>query len=87
MRPFRQQRLEAMKDFVTSILKPLTSHPDDVTVSGLYGRQIIIFEVRCHSDDMGRIIGKSGKTIGAIRTLFGVLAARQKKKALLEIVE
>lgn len=76
-----------MKNFVVNILKTLANHPDDVTVSDLDGAQTMIFEVRCNSDDMGRFIGRNGKTIGAIRTLLGVLAAKQRKKALLEIVE
>ncbi len=76
-----------MRDFITNIIKALANHPEDILVSGLYGRQTVMFEVRCNNDDMGRIIGKSGKTIGAIRVLFSVVAARQKRKALLEIVE
>ena len=76
-----------MREFITYILKALANHPENVIVSGLFGRQTVIFEVRCNSKDMGRIIGKSGKTIGAIRTLFGVVAAKQKRKTLLEIVE
>jgi len=76
-----------MRDFITNIIKALANHPEDILVSGLYGRQTVMFEVRCNNDDMGRIIGKSGKTMGAIRVLFSVVAARQKRKALLEIVE
>jgi predicted RNA-binding protein YlqC (UPF0109 family) len=76
-----------MKEFIENILKALANYPDEVAISELYGQQTIIFEVRCNNDDMGRIIGRSGKTIGAIRTLLGVLAAKQRKKALLEIVE
>jgi len=76
-----------MREFITYILKALANHPENVIVSGLFGKQTVIFEVRCNSKDMGRIIGKSGKTIGAIRTLFGVVAAKQKRKTLLEIVE
>lgn len=76
-----------MREFIKNILKALANYPDDVVISELYGQQTIIFEVRCNSDDMGRIIGRSGKTIGAIRTLLGVLAAKQRRKSLLEIVE
>jgi len=76
-----------MREFIENILKALANYPDEVAIAELYGRQTIIFEVRCNSDDMGRIIGRSGKTIGAIRLLLGVLAAKQRKKALLEIVE
>ena len=76
-----------MREYITHILKALANHPENVIVSGLFGKQTVIFEIRCNSKDMGRIIGKSGKTISAIRTLFGVVAAKQRKKALLEIVE
>ena len=76
-----------MREFIENILKPLANYPNEVVISELHGRQTIIFEVRCNGDDMGRIIGRSGKTIGAIRTLLGVLAAKQRRKSLLEIVE
>lgn len=76
-----------MREFIENISKALANYPDEVVISELYGRQTIIFEIRCNSDDMGRIIGRSGKTIGAIRTLLGVLAAKQRRKSLLEIVE
>lgn len=76
-----------MRDLIENILKALANHPAEVMISELYGRQTVIFEVRCNSDDMGRIIGKNGKTIGAIRTLIGVIAAKQRRRGLLEIVE
>lgn len=76
-----------MREFIENILKAMANYPDDVVISELYGQQTVIFELRCNSDDMGRIIGRSGKTIGAIRTLLGVLAAKQRRKSLLEIVE
>ena len=53
----------------------------------ILGRQTVILEVRCHPDDMGRIIGKNGKTISALRVLLTSLAAKQKRKAVLEVVE
>jgi len=76
-----------MMEFIEYVLKALANHPADIIISELRGRQTVIFEIRCNADDMGRIIGKSGKTIGAIRTLFGVLAAKQRRRSLLEIVE
>lgn len=76
-----------MRPFIANILKAMANRPDEVLVSELSGRQTVILEARCNPDDMGRIIGRNGKTISAIRTIFSVLAARQKKRALLEIVE
>jgi predicted RNA-binding protein YlqC (UPF0109 family) len=76
-----------MKDFVAYVVKALVDHPEQVTISELQGAHSVVIEVRCHADDMGRVIGKSGKTIGAIRMLISSLAARQGRKALLEVVE
>ncbi len=53
----------------------------------MYGRQTILLEVHCHGEDMGRIIGKNGKTISALRVLLASLAAKTKHRALLEIAD
>ena len=76
-----------MKAFIEHTLQALVNHPEQVAVAEILGRQTIILEVRCHPDDMGRIIGKNGKTISALRVLLTSLAAKQKRKAVLEVVE
>lgn len=76
-----------MKDFAAYVIKALVERPDAVSVSELCGAHSVVIEARCHPDDMGRVIGKSGKTIGAIRLLLGSLAAKQGRKAMLEVVE
>ncbi len=76
-----------MKDFVAYVIKALVDRPDQVSIAEIYGAHSVMIEVRCHADDMGRVIGKNGKTIGAIRLLLSGLAARQGRKAMLEIVE
>jgi predicted RNA-binding protein YlqC (UPF0109 family) len=76
-----------MKAFVRNILQAICNYPDEVVITELAGRHIVILEIRCHKDDMGRIIGKSGKTISAIRTLLSTLGAKQKCKVTLEVVE
>ena len=72
-----------MKNFIAYIVKAL-GHPER-PVTEIVSRTNII-EVRCHPD-IGRIIGKSGKTISAIRMLLASLAAKHKRKAVLEVVE
>ena len=62
-------------------------HPDDVRLTEVEGERTLIYELRCHSEDVGKVIGKSGKTIGAIRTLVNTAAARQGRRAMLEVVE
>ncbi len=76
-----------MRDFVAYVIKALVDRPDDVVVSEICGAHSVTIEVRCYAEDMGRVIGKNGKTIGAIRLLLSGLAAKQKRKATLEIVE
>ena len=76
-----------MKNFIAYIVKALVDHPEQIRVTEIVGRTNIIIEVRCHPEDMGRIIGKSGKTISAIRMLLARLAAKHKRKAVLEVVE
>jgi len=76
-----------MKAFIEHTLQALVNHPEQVIVTEILGRQTVIMEVRCHPEDMGRIIGKNGKTIGALRVLLTSLAAKQKRKAVLEIAE
>ena len=76
-----------MKAFVEHIIRALVDHPGDVLLSILDGKRNVIIELRCHSGDMGRVIGKNGKTIGAILTLLSGLAAKQGRKAVLEVVE
>ena len=62
-------------------------HPEEIRISEIEGERTIVFELRCHPDDVGKVIGKSGKTVGAIRTLLSTVAARQNKRAMLEVVE
>ncbi len=76
-----------MKELIEYIIRSLVDHPDDVRITELDGERTIIFEARCHSDDIGKVIGKSGRTVGAIRTLLNTVAARNGRKALLEVVE
>jgi len=76
-----------MKELVEYIVRALVDHPDDVRVTEVDGEKTIIFELRCHPEDLGKVIGKSGKTVGAIRALLSTAAARQGRRAMLEVVE
>lgn len=76
-----------MKDLVTYIVGKLVDHPGAVQLTEVDGERTALFELRCHKDDVGKVIGKSGKTVGAIRTLVSTVAARQGRRALLEVVE
>jgi predicted RNA-binding protein YlqC (UPF0109 family) len=76
-----------MQELIEYVVKTLVDHPEDIRISAIEGERTIVFELRCHPDDVGKVIGKSGKTVGAIRVLLSTVAARQNKRAMLEVVE
>ena len=76
-----------MRELIEYVVKALVDHPDDLRIAEIEGERTIVFELRCHPEDVGKVIGKSGKTVGAIRTLLSTVAARQNKRAMLEVVE
>ena len=76
-----------MKELIEYVVKTLVDHPEDIRITEIEGERTSVFELRCHPDDVGKVIGKSGKTVGAIRTLLGTIAARQNRRAMLEVVE
>jgi len=76
-----------MKELIEYVVKVLIDHPEDLRISEIEGERTIVFELRCHPEDVGKVIGKSGKTVGAIRTLLSTVAARQNRRAMLEVVE
>ncbi|HUV90394.1 MAG TPA: KH domain-containing protein [Anaerolineae bacterium] len=75
-----------MKELVEFIAKSLVDDPSQVYVSEIEGESSVILELRVGPDDMGRVIGKGGRTVNAVRTLIRILAAKQGKRVTLEIV-
>jgi predicted RNA-binding protein YlqC (UPF0109 family) len=76
-----------MKELVEFIVKSLVDHPDQVEVVEVKGPALTIIELSVAADDMGRVIGKSGRIINSIRTLLQVPAVKQGKKVSLELLE
>ena len=76
-----------MKDFVQDIVRELVDSPDEVKMTTLEGEKTSIVELRCNQKDIGKIIGKSGKTIMAMRVLASSVAARNNRRAVVEVVE
>ena len=75
-----------MKELVEYIARSLVDDPSQVRVSEVEGSNTVIYELRVASEDMGRVIGKSGRVANAMRTLLRVVAVRQGKRVTLEIV-
>ncbi len=76
-----------MKDFVAYIVKNLVDHPDKVRINEVGGSHTLIIELYVEKSDIGKIIGKQGKTINAIRTLLMSVASRNGIRVSLEIIE
>ena len=78
--------MASMKELVEFIAKSLVDDPSQVYVSEIEGENSVILELRVGPEDMGRVIGRGGRTANAMRTLVRVLAAKQGKRVTLEIV-
>jgi predicted RNA-binding protein YlqC (UPF0109 family) len=76
-----------MKELIEYIAKNLVDRPEEVVVKEVTGERTTIFELHVAPDDLGKIIGKHGRTARSIRTLLSAAATKQGKKAVLEILE
>ncbi|MGB9699242.1 MAG: KH domain-containing protein [Thermodesulfobacteriota bacterium] len=76
-----------MKDLITYIAKALVDHPEAVQVSEVEGEQTSVIELKVAKDDLGKVIGKQGRTARAMRTILSAASTKVRKKAVLEIIE
>ena len=76
-----------MKEIVEVIARALVDEPDVVSVTEVNGAHSSIVELKVAKGDIGKIIGKRGQTVGALRTILGAVSGKNKKHTVLEIVE
>ena len=76
-----------MKELIEYIAKVLVDNPDEVRVTELEGKQTSVIELRVAKEDLGKVIGKQGRTARAMRTILGAASAKLKKRSVLEILE
>ena len=76
-----------MKELVEAIAKALVDKPDDVRVKTVDGEQVTVLELRVDPSDVGKVIGKQGRTARSIRTILGAAGMKLKKRFTLEILE
>ena len=76
-----------MKELVESIARALVDHPVEVNVRSVVGSQATILELRVHPEDLGKVIGRQGRTAKAVRTLLGAAGMKVRKRFTLEILE
>ena len=76
-----------MRDLILIIAKSLVDQPDEVEVAEVKGDKTTVLELRVAKDDLGKVIGKQGKTAHAIRIILNATATKLKQRAVLEIME
>jgi len=76
-----------MKDLITEIVQALVDQPEEVSVNEIGGSHTTVLELRVAKPDMGKVIGKQGRTAQAIRTIMSAAAGKARKRYILEIVE
>jgi len=76
-----------MEELLKYIVKSLVDEPDEVNIKTVEGEKTIIMELRVADDDVGKVIGKHGKTINAIRTIVKSALNKDSKKVMVEILQ
>ncbi len=76
-----------MKDLIAYIAKALVDKPEEVMVTEIAGQQTCVVELKVAKEDIGKIIGKQGRTAQAMRTILGAASAKINKRSVLEILE
>jgi predicted RNA-binding protein YlqC (UPF0109 family) len=76
-----------MKELIKCIAQSLVDNPDKVEVTEVIGQQASVIELRVAKEDMGKVIGKQGRTAQSIRTILSAASAKVHKRAGLEILE
>jgi predicted RNA-binding protein YlqC (UPF0109 family) len=76
-----------MKELLEEIAKALVDHPEDVQVAEVEGEQTTVLELRVRNEDLGKVIGRQGRTARAIRTLLAAAGMKIHKRFVLEILE
>ncbi|MBA7642835.1 hypothetical protein ES703_50544 [subsurface metagenome] len=76
-----------MKELIEYIAKLLVDNPEEVSVTELEGEQTSVIELKVAKEDLGKVIGKQGRTARAMRTILGAASMKLKKRSVLEILE
>ncbi len=76
-----------MKELINCIAKTLVDNPEQVEVQEIKTQQTLVLELKVAKDDLGKVIGKKGRTAQAMRTILSCASAKTKQRAILEIVE
>ena len=76
-----------MKELIAYIAKALVDKPEEVGVTEIEGEQTSVLELKVAKEDLGKVIGKQGRTARAMRTILSAASTKIKKRSVLEIIE
>ncbi len=76
-----------LKNLIEQIAKALVDNPDAVQVNEIEGEQTSVIELKVAKEDLGKVIGKQGRTARAMRTILSAASTKLRKRAVLEIIE
>ena len=79
--------MSQLGEFVEFMAKSIVDNPEEVKVTEVAGEKTMVIELRVAQEDLGKVIGKQGRTAKAIRSILNAAAAKMKKRAVLEILE
>lgn len=79
--------LRELESFVDYVVKSLVDNPDEVTLNTVENSEGATIQIRCSKEDIGKIVGKRGKTIMAIRSLVSGAAGRQRKRVSVDVMD
>lgn len=77
----------SLKELIEFVARALVDHPDQVEVSEISGEQTIVLELKVAKEDLGKVIGKQGRTVKAMRAILSAASSKVRKRADLEILE
>ena len=78
---------QSAKELIEQIAKAIVEKPEEVQVKGVVGEHAVVIELRVAKDDIGKVIGKQGKTITAMRTILNATRVQKEKRQVLEVIE
>lgn len=77
----------SLKELIEFVARALVDHPDQVEVAEISGEQTIVLELKVAKEDLGKVIGKQGRTVKAMRAILSAASSKLRKRADLEILE
>ena len=81
------RKMDSMKTLLTYIAQHLVDNPEDVSINEISAGQTLVLELRVEKGDVGKVIGRDGRTAQALRTIMNAISGKDKRRAVLEIIE